>query len=150
MLALLNRTLRDAHEIGGTQIGESPGDAADLAHETFALEPLLKSLSATWSIAARRKSLAFHQPGPDLAGVVVSGDPVRLNQVLTNLLSNAVKFTNEGHIAFRVERAETRSEPLYRFIVEDTGRDFLRRSRPGSLRAAQPRPTKSPMAPVWD
>ncbi|MBA4001275.1 HAMP domain-containing sensor histidine kinase [Brevundimonas sp.] len=124
MLALLNRTLRDAREIGETPAGEAPAAAADITSEAFALEPLLDALSGIWSVAARRKGLAFHVSAPDLAGVVVKGDPVRLNQVLTNLLSNAVKFTTEGQVAFRVERTPTPAAPIYRFVVEDTGPGF--------------------------
>lgn len=102
----------------------SSGASADVIHETFALQPLLDSLSGTSAIAAQRRGLAFHPPGSDVAGAVVSGAPVRLNQILTNLLSNAVKFTPQGDIPFRVERKATGDEALYRFTVEDTGPGF--------------------------
>lgn len=59
--------------------------------------------------------------GEEVPGVV-SGDPVRLNQILRNLLSNAVKFTHEGHIRVRLasEKVETGGYCV-RFEVTDTG-----------------------------
>ena len=54
-------------------------------------------------------------PGPLPA---VSGDPGRLQQVVSNLLANAVKFTTGGG---RVEVRLERSGPTARITVTDTG-----------------------------
>lgn len=52
----------------------------------------------------------------------LTGDPVRLRQVLTNLIGNAVKFTERGEIVLRVELEETRGARVgLRFSVRDTG-----------------------------
>jgi len=52
----------------------------------------------------------------------VVGDCNRLRQVLLNLVSNAVKFTARGHVLVRVTcEAETESDIVVRFVVEDTG-----------------------------
>ena len=66
--------------------------------------------------------------GLDLAGYVapdvplsVSGDPVRLNQVLSNLVNNALKFTEQGHVQVKVELVGDADSPLLRFAVSDTG-----------------------------
>lgn len=53
----------------------------------------------------------------------VSGDPVRIRQVLINLLGNAFKFTRQGRIVLRV-RSQVRPgghPPELRFEVQDTG-----------------------------
>lgn len=53
----------------------------------------------------------------------VTGDVVRMRQVLLNLLNNAVKFTEEGEVALTVEPEET-SDPekcRVRMTVRDTG-----------------------------
>jgi CheY-like chemotaxis protein len=57
---------------------------------------------------------------PDLDGMV-SGDMVRVRQVVTNFLSNAVKFTEAGVIHVTAERT---ASGLARFTVADTGVGF--------------------------
>ena len=58
---------------------------------------------------------------------LVSGDPLRLKQILMNLLGNAVKFTNQGHIYVRVKVLGAPDDLVekanvdIRFEIEDTG-----------------------------
>ncbi len=51
-----------------------------------------------------------------------TGDPYRLNQMLSNLINNAIKFTEQGHIALEcteISRDETTA--VLEFSVTDTG-----------------------------
>ena len=60
----------------------------------------------------------------DAVPAVVKGDPKRLRQVLMNLASNAIKFTEQGHIAIRVENLTPNPNSKHvvlRFEVSDTG-----------------------------
>lgn len=62
----------------------------------------------------------------DTGGAPVSGDPVRLQQVVWNLLSNAIKFTPRGgRVRVTLERVDSHVE----IIVSDSGQgisqDFL-------------------------
>ena len=58
---------------------------------------------------------------PELPATV-SGDAMRISQVLTNLLENAVKFTESGQVRLSVDVVEQRRETVeVRFLVEDTG-----------------------------
>jgi CheY-like chemotaxis protein/HPt (histidine-containing phosphotransfer) domain-containing protein len=52
----------------------------------------------------------------------LSGDVVRVRQILLNLLSNAAKYTHEGYIIFTVD-AEARGEEslILKFEITDTG-----------------------------
>lgn len=53
---------------------------------------------------------------------VLSGDPYRLNQVLTNLISNAIKFTHDGQVNVNINLIkENEKSVTLEFIVADTG-----------------------------
>lgn len=51
---------------------------------------------------------------------IISGDRIKLGQILTNLLSNAIKFTRAGTIELTVEPAPGKQTHL-RFTVSDSG-----------------------------
>ena len=52
----------------------------------------------------------------------ITGDPLRIRQILANLISNAVKFTEHGSVAVRMDGQFSRgSEFTLRFTVEDSG-----------------------------
>jgi len=53
---------------------------------------------------------------------VLSGDPVRLHQIILNLVSNAVKFTTAGKITVKVQlKKEEEGKVFIEFFVSDTG-----------------------------
>ena len=54
---------------------------------------------------------------------VISGDPVRIRQIIINLVNNAVKFTSEGEILIAVKRIDKYKDGKIklRFSVKDTG-----------------------------
>ncbi len=52
----------------------------------------------------------------------VSGDPVRLRQIITNLINNAIKFTVTGEVDLRLCKiSESDNLVIFCFEVEDTG-----------------------------
>jgi PAS domain S-box-containing protein len=75
--------------------------------------------------AADAKGISLETDLPSEIGQI-TGDPVRLQQVVWNLLSNAVKFTPQGG---RVEARLERVDPYFCIAVSDTGKgispDFL-------------------------
>ena len=92
-------------------------------HETFSLERTLESITSMVYPQAADKGLTFTVPPVDLSDTVLTGDELRLNQILINLLSNAVKFTPEGG-TIRLEIRQLWRRPgrvRLRFTVSDTG-----------------------------
>src|SRR5262249_13400917 len=52
----------------------------------------------------------------------LSGDPLRLGQILTNFVNNAVKFTERGEIRLNIDLLERTGEKVQlKFSVRDTG-----------------------------
>ena len=79
--------------------------------------------------ALKSLGLRAHAKGLELAWHVhpdvpcwLSGDPVRVRQILVNLVGNAIKFTDEGEVLVDVRRKEDRdSRILLHITVRDTG-----------------------------
>lgn len=69
----------------------------------FNLRDLLNQTARLWRGPARAKGLKLRVEGASSVPAAVSGDPMRLRQVLNNLISNAMKFTAEGSITLRIQ-----------------------------------------------
>lgn len=94
-----------------------------LKTEPLNLSMVIESAIETVQAAADFKSIQLEQK---LAPLLVSGDSMRLQQIIWNLLSNAIKFTpHGGRVTICVERVKN----LAQITVTDTGKginsDFL-------------------------
>ncbi len=109
MLRLVNDSLDLARiEAGKLQLEDSALDLHALTREVAALaQPLAqaKGLLCTLDIAADSPQ---H----------VSGDAVRIKQILLNLVNNAIKFTERGSVAIALERGANGN---VQFSVRDSG-----------------------------
>jgi PAS domain S-box-containing protein len=94
----------------------------ELERMEFDLEEVFANLSSMLALRAEEKGLEMvFDIAPDIPARL-TGDPLRLGQVLINLASNAVKFTAQGEVVVAVETAERQGdETLLRFSVADTG-----------------------------
>ncbi len=90
--------------------------------EDFALVELMEEVCELLAPKAQERGLELVC---DVGGSVpphVSGDAIRLRQVLVNLLGNAIKYTEQGHVLVRVRNlAEEDGTLRLRVEVEDTG-----------------------------
>lgn len=101
-----------------------------LTEAPFDLAQAIREAGQLYEAAARDKGLQFYVDIAPAAEIWVTGDVVRIKQILTNLVSNAVKFTHTGFVRLTVERAADRfGQAMFRFTVEDTGVGFDAASR---------------------
>jgi PAS domain S-box-containing protein len=85
--------------------------------QPVALAPLVETVINGLRPVAESRHLQLDSVIDPTAGPV-TGDPARLQQIVTNLLSNAIKFTPEGgRVEVRVAQADSHA----RIIVQDTG-----------------------------
>nr|WP_246347270.1 response regulator [Desulfurispira natronophila] len=88
----------------------------------FSLEEVVANLVAIISVRSEEKGLEFLIDTALDIPPRLTGDPLRLGQVLINLVSNAVKFTESGEVVVHSEVIdEDASQVWLRFGVTDTG-----------------------------
>jgi signal transduction histidine kinase/CheY-like chemotaxis protein/HPt (histidine-containing phosphotransfer) domain-containing protein len=88
----------------------------------FSLRSMVSSVGAMFIEKIREKDIRFNVHIDKDVPDILTGDAVRLTQVLVNLISNAVKFTDEGEISVYVQlRSATETEAHIRLCVKDTG-----------------------------
>ncbi len=89
--------------------------------ETVSIRSLLNSTCDLICGAATEKGLDFRcQIAKDIPEDI-SGDPLRIRQILINLLGNAIKFTASGSVTLEVKRATFQNVECLDFTVKDTG-----------------------------
>jgi signal transduction histidine kinase/CheY-like chemotaxis protein len=113
LLAILN----DILDISKIQAGKLELERTDL-HIGRILEQVRTLLQ--FKVGERNLALTVHCD-PQIPETL-SGDPVRLKQVLLNLAGNAVRFTEKGFVSVKAILLETKKGAcLIRFEVEDSG-----------------------------
>ncbi len=112
--AHLLRLVNDALDLARIEAGR-----LELDIRPFDLVSMLAQVDALMEPMAHHRGLAyertFNLPGP----VQVSGDEMRVRQILMNLLGNAIKFTEHGHVGLGIELLEQGNGIA--FEVSDTG-----------------------------
>lgn len=113
----------------GTHLLQLVNDSLDLArieagrleldNQPFELAPLLDEVASLIAPVVRKRGLLFvHERRPSMP-VRVTGDAMRLRQILMNLLGNAAKFTEHGQVGLGVELLPEGAG--IRLEVSDTG-----------------------------
>jgi PAS domain S-box-containing protein len=88
----------------------------------FSLRGLCNSIETMFYHKAREKNLSFSIFIQDNIPDTLTGDAVRLTQILVNLISNAIKFTQKGGITINITSlVQTRETARLRFSVKDSG-----------------------------
>ena len=94
----------------------------EIEHITFSLESIIDNLSNIIGVQAEEKGLSLLFDIDKSLPSDISGDPLRLTQILINLASNAIKFTHSGGVTISAKLLKNRSKKRYiEFSVSDTG-----------------------------
>jgi len=98
-------------------------EAGKLQIETtvFDLGELLRAMQRAYATLAAARPLGLHfDIAADVEGAV-SGDALRVRQILSNYLNNALKFTASGHVRVAARRLTGADADRVLFQVSDTG-----------------------------
>ena len=94
----------------------------ELRPHDFHLSILVDSISHEFKNVALKRHIDLIEPDMSRLPDQLTGDSVRIKQVLRNLISNAIKFTSHGQVALEVELiGSTDTYHQFCFSVEDTG-----------------------------
>jgi signal transduction histidine kinase/CheY-like chemotaxis protein/HPt (histidine-containing phosphotransfer) domain-containing protein len=113
LLALVNDIL-DLSKIEAGMMG--------LEKTRFSVRSLVSSIRAMFLGKVKKKGLQLQVDINENVPDILSGDSVRLTQILVNLIGNAVKFTEKGSIRLGFELLQQTGDKVrLLIIVEDTG-----------------------------
>ncbi|MEW6221201.1 MAG: PAS domain S-box protein [Thermodesulfobacteriota bacterium] len=113
LLSLVNNIL-DFSKIEAGELALSP--------RTFDLRMVLASVGRAFQLQADKKGIGLSWQIAESTHPFLTGDDLRLRQVLLNLVGNAVKFTETGEVRVEVETlSATGTAAVLRFRVRDTG-----------------------------
>ena len=104
-------------------ISKNEAERLTLESVPFTLDDVVANCTALMGqkFADKGLDLRIEMP-PDVAGMPLLGDPLRLGQILLNFTGNALKFTEQGSITVRLQMLEDRAtDAVLRCEVVDTG-----------------------------
>jgi PAS domain S-box-containing protein len=107
--------ISDILDLSKIEAGRLPVEAA-----SFDLVSLLETLAHTYRTLAEARGLQLLLEIDPALEPVVSGDALRVRQIVTNYVANAIKFTDQGFVRITAHRVDG-AAPMLRLACEDTG-----------------------------
>ena len=113
LLAIVNDILDFSKiEAGRMEIAEAP----------YQLSSLINDINNMIMFKAQDKGLMFNVEADPSLPDELSGDEVRVRQILTNLLNNAVKYTEKGSVILKLRgKKQDENTLILTIVVWDTG-----------------------------
>ena len=94
----------------------------DMESVDFSIDSIMSQASDLAAVKTSEKGLEMLVKIDPNLSQMLTGDPLRLKQILVNLVSNAVKFTEKGEVVMTCTIAQRdKKSVLLRFSVKDTG-----------------------------
>lgn len=94
----------------------------NLNYQDFEIERIKENLLNVFSIITQEKGIIFNITIDEKVPNFLSGDLLKINQVLLNLVGNAIKFTHSGSVEVIVSIvSESEEHYQIRFDVKDSG-----------------------------
>ena len=94
----------------------------DIENISIYFSGLMNEVVRPFEFAAHKKSLELTLEIDDNIPEFISGDPVRIRQILNNLINNAIKFTDKGKVTISAVRDKSEiGTPELCITVSDTG-----------------------------
>ncbi|MBF0462484.1 MAG: response regulator [Magnetococcales bacterium] len=112
----LLRIINDILDFSKMEAGKLTLDPVD-----FVLCDLFVHVQDLFQVRAAEQNLTLHFVDSRECQFLLTGDVLRLEQILLNLVGNALKFTRQGQIEVRVTTVERGNPLLLQFAVSDTG-----------------------------
>lgn len=94
-----------------------------LVESDYSMKSLLREEYTMFTFKAREKNLKLVFDIDENIPDALTGDDVRIKQIITNLLSNAVKYTEMGTVTLKASlEGKGRASAMIKFTVKDTGK----------------------------
>ena len=113
LLSLINNIL-DLNKLEANKV--------EVEKTTFNLKKRMKDVIIALKKSADDRKTKIHLEFDESIPKTLSGDPLKLSQILINLIGNSVKFTQNGDVFVRVQNiARTNDKISLHFEIEDDG-----------------------------
>jgi signal transduction histidine kinase/CheY-like chemotaxis protein len=94
----------------------------ELENTAFDITTLINKVAIFFNQQAIDKGIKLVVDTNDVKDLIVTGDALRLRQILNNLIGNAIKFTNEGTVSIIAKKInDNNGIAKINFTISDTG-----------------------------
>lgn len=88
----------------------------------ISISQIAQGIYNTFKYVAQKKEIELRLHVDNEIPANLTGDPVRINQIISNLMANAIKFTDTGFVALNISLQKVlKNSTQVRFSITDTG-----------------------------